>query len=245
MTPVEKGRFCDSCQKNIWDLSKASDAELLDFFKDKPSNVCGKFSMNQLDRKIVPMTNKPHSRAPWIVAGAFSLVSMAASAQNSADEDPKHLPSTCQVIPMTPEQSEAMDSSDYKLAIQVLDVKYNEGLPAAVIILKQNGEPMTMTSTDFDGNGILDLSKINRELGPLELEIQSFGMETMTLKGDLIELRGKSLKAELTAETGTLGLVEIVGWVKPEYEGEYDEEHHKDSNDEHTSKETKWWQFWK
>jgi hypothetical protein len=135
---------------------------------------------------------------------------------------------------MTPEQSEAIDSSDYRLSIQVLDVRDGAGLPAAVVILKQNGEPMTMTSTDFDGNGILDLSKVNRDLGPIDIEIQSFGMRTMTIKGDLIELRGKHLKAELTMDNRRIVIGSVLGMVAPYYEPE-----------EEPIKPRKWWQFWR
>jgi len=37
MNPVEKGRFCDSCQKKVIDFSNMSDREIATFFK-KPSS---------------------------------------------------------------------------------------------------------------------------------------------------------------------------------------------------------------
>ena len=44
MTPVEQGRFCDSCQKTVVDFTAMSDMQLAAFFK-KPStgSVCGRF----------------------------------------------------------------------------------------------------------------------------------------------------------------------------------------------------------
>jgi hypothetical protein len=53
MTPVEKGRFCGSCQKQVVDFSTMSDRQIAEFFK-KPStgSVCGRFMSDQLDRDI-------------------------------------------------------------------------------------------------------------------------------------------------------------------------------------------------
>jgi hypothetical protein len=83
MTPVEKGRFCGSCEKQVVDFTNMSDREIAIFFK-KPStgSVCGRFMQEQLDRDIVI----PKKRIPWLkyffqfVLPAF-LVSAKATAQ--------------------------------------------------------------------------------------------------------------------------------------------------------------------
>jgi len=63
MTPGDKGRFCDSCQKTVHDFTGMSDAQLIAFFK-KPSNgsVCGRFYNDQLERDF----EIPRKRLPWI-----------------------------------------------------------------------------------------------------------------------------------------------------------------------------------
>lgn len=61
MTPVEQGRFCDSCQKQVMDFTAMSDAQLAAFFK-KPSTgpVCGRFMADQLNKEIaVPAKRMP------------------------------------------------------------------------------------------------------------------------------------------------------------------------------------------
>ena len=62
MSPVEKGKFCGSCQKQVIDFSDMGDREIAIFFK-KPStgSVCGRFMADQLDRTI----NIPTKRIPW------------------------------------------------------------------------------------------------------------------------------------------------------------------------------------
>lgn len=63
MNPVEQGKFCGSCQKQVVDFSTMSDRLVADFFK-KPStgSVCGRFMTDQLDRNI----DIPRKRIPWI-----------------------------------------------------------------------------------------------------------------------------------------------------------------------------------
>lgn len=84
MTPVEKGRYCSSCQKQVVDFSSMSDREIAAFFK-KPSAgaTCGRFLNDQLNRDIVI----PRKRIPWVkyffqfVLPAF-LISIKAHAQD-------------------------------------------------------------------------------------------------------------------------------------------------------------------
>ena len=62
MSPVEKGKFCDSCRKQVIDFSEMNDREIAQFFK-KPStgSICGRFMTSQLDRQI----DIPRKRIPW------------------------------------------------------------------------------------------------------------------------------------------------------------------------------------
>lgn len=85
MTPVQQGKFCGSCEKQVVDFSDMSDRQVAEFFK-KPStgSVCGRFMSDQLDRSI----EIPKKRIPWVkyffqfVIPAF-LVSIKASAQKT------------------------------------------------------------------------------------------------------------------------------------------------------------------
>jgi len=58
MQQVGTGRYCDRCKKNIVDLTTKSDAELLQFFKNKEENVCGRLLSSQLNRKLALPTSK-------------------------------------------------------------------------------------------------------------------------------------------------------------------------------------------
>ncbi len=88
MTPVEKGKYCGSCQKQVVDFSDMSDRQVAEFFK-KPStgSVCGRFMTDQLDRPI----EIPRKRIPWVkyffqIALPAFLVSMKVSASKTQGE---------------------------------------------------------------------------------------------------------------------------------------------------------------
>lgn len=63
MTPVEQGKFCGSCQKQVVDFTTMNDRQIAEFFK-KPTtgSVCGRFMNDQLERDI----EIPKKRIPWV-----------------------------------------------------------------------------------------------------------------------------------------------------------------------------------
>ena len=57
MNVAEKGRFCDSCQKNVIDYTMQSDTSILKSFSEN-YNLCGRFLPNQLDRILLERKEK-------------------------------------------------------------------------------------------------------------------------------------------------------------------------------------------
>ena len=57
MNIVEKGRFCDSCQKNVIDFTMQSDTAILRAVENA-EHLCGRFLPDQLDRILIQRKEK-------------------------------------------------------------------------------------------------------------------------------------------------------------------------------------------
>ncbi|TKC06377.1 hypothetical protein FA047_11045 [Pedobacter frigoris] len=66
------GRYCDSCEKHIVDLTGKSDAELIRFFTNKKDNVCGRLLSDQLNRELLSPPSKPSWQ--WLLPLAVGTI---------------------------------------------------------------------------------------------------------------------------------------------------------------------------
>jgi len=67
MTPVQQGRFCQSCAKQVVDFSLMTDQEVLNYFNKNTGNTCGRFNSEQLQRPLQP-TKQEKKKAWWVAA---------------------------------------------------------------------------------------------------------------------------------------------------------------------------------
>jgi hypothetical protein len=82
MRPEDKGRYCGACQKTVIDCRDMSDRQLVQFFRQPLTNVCGHFHADQLNRSI----ELPRKKLPWIkyfftISLPAFMLSLKASAQ--------------------------------------------------------------------------------------------------------------------------------------------------------------------
>jgi hypothetical protein len=70
MSPKEKGRHCQKCNKEVHDFTSYSDAKLLTFFKSN-SLVCGRFRSSQIGREL---DHKLISSSKWAIAACSLLL---------------------------------------------------------------------------------------------------------------------------------------------------------------------------
>jgi CarboxypepD_reg-like domain len=73
MTPQEKGRFCDSCQKCVVDFTAMTDAAVLDYFNKYNGKICGRFDKRQLDRVLI--INDKRFQKRFNIAASLLLLS--------------------------------------------------------------------------------------------------------------------------------------------------------------------------
>ncbi|WP_329806368.1 carboxypeptidase-like regulatory domain-containing protein [Flavobacterium facile] len=95
MTPVEKGRFCASCQKTVLDFTHLSDNEIINLVA-KNDTLCGRINVSQLNRNLIETKTKSNyfgyfatSILAFLGLGTESSVAQEKPAQEQTDL--KHL----------------------------------------------------------------------------------------------------------------------------------------------------------
>lgn len=163
MTPVAKGRFCDSCQKKVIDFSRSSDREIVRAFA-KDENLCGRFLDTQLDRDLIVTTEK---NSWWIAASAAVLSLMTGTIEAVAQTN------------VVAEQTEAINPEN---PTQILSIRGNVSdeagaLPGTTISVKDS---TISTQTDMDGNFTIEAMAGNI----LEFSYPGFTTQHITISGD-------------------------------------------------------------
>jgi hypothetical protein len=140
MTAVDKGKFCASCQKKVFDFTKSSDREIVSAF-DKNQNLCGRFLNTQLNRDLV----KPNEKSSLWLATTATVVSFIGIGTHEAIAQQ----------PVPTEQRDVRMLGKFIVTppteIEVSGVVNDKGgpLPGANISVKGTTKS---TQTDFDGN---------------------------------------------------------------------------------------------
>lgn len=84
MTPVDKSRFCGSCQKNVRDFTTASDREILEAVKIG-GQACGRFRASQLNRDLVVPREKSRF---WAAASAAAITLLTVGVNELSAQTP-------------------------------------------------------------------------------------------------------------------------------------------------------------
>ncbi|WP_284653013.1 carboxypeptidase-like regulatory domain-containing protein [Flavobacterium terrisoli] len=166
MTAVDKGKFCASCQKKVYDFTKASDREIVTAFQQN-QNLCGRFLTTQLDRDLV----KPNEKSSVWLATTATIVSMIGLGTNEA---------IAQGEPVKTEQTDrrvllgkSAPPKSQEIEVSGIVKDATGPLPGVNIVIKGT---TVYTATDFDGN-----FKLKAKAGDV-LVFQFTGMETKEIK---------------------------------------------------------------
>ena len=84
MTPVEKGRFCASCQQRVYDFTNSPDREIATILKSE-KGACGRFRSDQLERDLITYNEKTNywKAASIALLSVIGLINHKAIAQET------------------------------------------------------------------------------------------------------------------------------------------------------------------
>ena len=195
MIPVEKGRFCATCQKKVFDFTNSSDREITAAFKQN-KQLCGRFLNTQLNRDLVEPKAK---NSLWIAASA-GILSLISVNEGTAQ------------TPMSTEQHQAQVNTS------VTNTKFPEPktisgtvsdetgpLSGALVLIKGTE---TVVQTDIDGKFSISANKGDI----LEISYVGFGTQQITVTNS------KDYHVVLM-ESGILGMVEFICYKKRTFFG--------------------------
>lgn len=136
MTPEDKGRFCSSCEKKVFDFTSSSDREIINAF-EKNNNLCGRFLDTQLDRDLV----KPKERSTIWITATTTLISLIGINEASAQTKPK--------IEQTSKKHHKKKVGKIGDLVPISgEVLSENGIPLADISITIKGDEVAKTSTD-------------------------------------------------------------------------------------------------
>jgi hypothetical protein len=143
MDIAEKGRFCASCQKTVYDFTKSSDREILERINSGQS-LCGRFLKTQLDRELA---NPKKKNSFWIAAAGSLLAFLDIGTHNVLAQDkPAIVQTDATLIDDLSRKSDSIAGNLITISGIISD---GVGpLPGAYITIKDTN---IGTTSDFDG----------------------------------------------------------------------------------------------
>jgi TonB-dependent SusC/RagA subfamily outer membrane receptor len=146
-------RYCKSCEKHIVDLTTKSDTDLIQFFKNKKDNVCGRLLSSQLNRELV----LPPAKINWhwlllLAVGAIVVSPVQASELRPVIVEFTLLKTSTELAVKQPVAVDTING-------RVVDVQTGE--PLKGVKVRQKGFENVLALTDSAGKFELDLSEEN------------------------------------------------------------------------------------
>jgi hypothetical protein len=202
MQPNERGRYCTNCNKTVIDFSLFTDKQIIEFFTNAATAVCGRFNSYQLNRELACVEPRNHFLYKLLFGTALTLgIAGSASANSLVNMKPlvKQYGLKSEKQNDEPPIS-GSDSTNYVKG-KVIDKETKQPLPFAAVVLLNNKVPVGGAQTDISGQFAIEI--------PLNLIGKKLKLETVYVgyTGDTIEIKSNiiPLTVELKCTAMILG----------------------------------------
>jgi len=182
MKPLEEGRFCSSCEKQVLDFTEFTNQELVNWFKKYSGNTCGRLKPSQLNNLIVSKSTFSLNRfKPGLIAA--SLVALLSFPKLSVAHLKSHYPTF-----LSDQKSKSPIILDVKKTDELVVIKgrvidNDDKSPLIGLIIGIKGGKVIGT-TDAKGNFEIKLNSKEFSKKAI-LEFRYIGYETKEYKVNL------------------------------------------------------------
>ncbi len=202
-----QNRHCQSCNQTVFDFSKLSDDEILDFFKNRTSKkICGRFEkpqLAQLNHKLNYNSNPLKSFRsvikPLIVAAAITSVTACSPTNHIADNTHETPSSKIEIV------KEVINSDSLNTILIQGKIIATDKEPLIGAVLRFD-ETERGTITDVNGNFKIKLPK--EAIKSETVTISSVGFGSFQLQ--LIDIQNKEINVVLAEPNYLIGDVIII-----------------------------------
>jgi TonB family protein len=137
MTPCGDGRFCGVCQKNVFDFSNKSQADLDKVLHQNNGNICGRFQQNQVKKPLLARNRV--KKATLIAASIAAAGCLPFELQYAAQSDENMYVMSGIESPFMGKFAPTIDSTPYFLGVIVeQQAEFIGGQQAMFAFLKEN-----------------------------------------------------------------------------------------------------------
>ena len=138
LTPVSRGGFCDSCQKQVIDFSGLSEKEIIRHISGASGKVCGRFRKEQLETNYwVKESAQIRPGMSLIKAGVMGVFLMLMSKPTFAQEKtPRQRTEVVQEKEKDLRKPSSIEDVEYWVEGTILDKYDQSALPGANVLLR-------------------------------------------------------------------------------------------------------------
>lgn len=181
MQQTSVGRYCDRCEKSIVDLTAKSDAELIQFFKNKADHVCGRLLPGQLNRKLVQPAQKMNWH--WLMPLAVGAIAVAPAQAQKLSPVIVQSDQTVALLPVSVEPG--VNKPVLRNAISGRVVDHETGKPLEGVSVKQKGFENVLAKTDSTGTFKVSITEENKAI-PFIFEFPGYSAVEMSLTDGMV-----------------------------------------------------------
>lgn len=175
MSQNDKGRFCKSCSKNVFDLTNKSDEEIRKLYSENKGKMCGRVTQSQIGIPFMSKQKRVLAKlcmALYLVFGGLLFTHSVNAQTNSKGINEVKQLGGISLVKQT--------ATTYLIKGKVTDVATGEDLPFATIVLYQGDKTIKGTTTDLNGNYLIELSENEVENYKLRIHIAFVGYASVT-----------------------------------------------------------------